>query len=154
MITDCWVQNRSFSSVIRLGISKFNLCGIVLSKKIFHHVYSIFFPTLFPFDSFSPGSWFFLPHGTRIYNKLMDFIRNQYRERGYQEVCSLCYVSDGMWWYLYLCTPNLLVTCRFYHQTCIICNYGRHLVMLQITRRICLYLRWCSYFYIISCCCG
>jgi hypothetical protein len=36
----------------------------------------------------SPGSWFFLPHGARIYNKLMDFIRSQYRERGYQEVDS------------------------------------------------------------------
>ncbi|KAE9613400.1 putative threonine--tRNA ligase [Lupinus albus] len=31
-------------------------------------------------------SWFFLTHGARIYNKLMDFIRNQYRDRGYQEV--------------------------------------------------------------------
>ncbi|XP_050237224.1 threonine--tRNA ligase, mitochondrial 1 [Mercurialis annua] len=34
----------------------------------------------------SPGSWFFLPHGTRIYNKLMDFMRVQYWERGYEEV--------------------------------------------------------------------
>ncbi|WCJ21684.1 Threonine--tRNA ligase [Euphorbia peplus] len=34
----------------------------------------------------SPGSWFFLPHGTRIYNKLMEFIRGQYRNRGYEEV--------------------------------------------------------------------
>jgi len=34
----------------------------------------------------SPGSCFFLPHGARIYNKLMDFLRQQYRDRGYQEV--------------------------------------------------------------------
>ena len=34
----------------------------------------------------SPGSCFFLPHGARIYNKLMDFMRQQYRVRGYQEV--------------------------------------------------------------------
>ncbi|XP_073224876.1 uncharacterized protein [Cicer arietinum] len=33
----------------------------------------------------SPGSWFFLPHGARIYNKLMDFIRYQYRDTCYQE---------------------------------------------------------------------
>ncbi|CAI0463100.1 unnamed protein product [Linum tenue] len=34
----------------------------------------------------SPGSWFFLPHGTRIYNKLMGFIKSQYIQRGYEEV--------------------------------------------------------------------
>ncbi|MCL7034358.1 hypothetical protein MKW94_005362 [Papaver nudicaule] len=34
----------------------------------------------------SPGSWFFLPYGYRIYNKLVDFIKVQYRRRGYDEV--------------------------------------------------------------------
>ncbi|KAH9709079.1 threonine--tRNA ligase 1 [Citrus sinensis] len=34
----------------------------------------------------SPGSWFFLPLGTRIYNKLMEFIKKQYWDRGYQEI--------------------------------------------------------------------
>lgn len=43
----------------------------------------------------SPGSWFFLPHGARVYNKLMNFIRNQYRDRGYQEVKFIIEVS----WY-------------------------------------------------------
>ncbi|KAK4263264.1 hypothetical protein QN277_028701 [Acacia crassicarpa] len=45
----------------------------------------------------SPGSWFFLPHGTRIYNKLMEFIRNQYRERGYQEVISPNVYNMELW---------------------------------------------------------
>ncbi|KAF7829382.1 threonine--tRNA ligase, mitochondrial 1 [Senna tora] len=45
----------------------------------------------------SPGSWFFLPHGTRIYNKLMEFIRNQYRERGYQEVISPNVYNMDLW---------------------------------------------------------
>lgn len=45
----------------------------------------------------SPGSWFFLPHGTRIYNKLMEFIRNQYRERGYQEVLSPNMYNMQLW---------------------------------------------------------
>jgi threonyl-tRNA synthetase len=44
----------------------------------------------------SPGSWFFLPHGTRIYNKLVDFIRNQYKDRGYQEV-KFQYISFLIW---------------------------------------------------------
>ncbi|XP_073224598.1 threonine--tRNA ligase, mitochondrial 1-like isoform X4 [Cicer arietinum] len=45
----------------------------------------------------SPGSWFFLPHGARIYNKLMDFIRNQYRDRGYQEVISPNVFNMDLW---------------------------------------------------------
>jgi len=41
---------------------------------------------LFFFHSCSPGSAFFLPHGTHIYNKLIDHIRQQYRQRGFKEV--------------------------------------------------------------------
>uniref|UniRef100_A0A2N9GPI6 threonine--tRNA ligase n=1 Tax=Fagus sylvatica TaxID=28930 RepID=A0A2N9GPI6_FAGSY len=45
----------------------------------------------------SPGSWFFLPQGARIYNKLVDFIRSQYRERGYQEVLSPNMYNMQLW---------------------------------------------------------
>ncbi|CAL5188961.1 unnamed protein product [Lathyrus oleraceus] len=45
----------------------------------------------------SPGSWFFLPHGARVYNKLMNFIRNQYRDRGYQEVISPNIYNMELW---------------------------------------------------------
>ncbi|KAM1859430.1 hypothetical protein ACFX13_011738 [Malus domestica] len=45
----------------------------------------------------SPGSWFFLPNGTRIYNKLMEFIKNQYRERGYKEVISPNMYNMQLW---------------------------------------------------------
>ncbi|XP_062110256.1 threonine--tRNA ligase, mitochondrial 1 [Humulus lupulus] len=45
----------------------------------------------------SPGSWFFLPLGTRVYNKLMDFIRSQYRERGYTEVLSPNMYNMQLW---------------------------------------------------------
>ncbi|KAK6922152.1 Threonyl/alanyl tRNA synthetase, SAD [Dillenia turbinata] len=45
----------------------------------------------------SPGSWFFLPHGTRIYNKLMEFIKKQYWERGYQEVMSPNMYNMQLW---------------------------------------------------------
>nr|GEW34153.1 threonine--tRNA ligase, mitochondrial 1 [Tanacetum cinerariifolium] len=40
---------------------------------------------LFFFHPLSPGSCFFLPHGTRITEKLKTFIRTEYRKRGYQE---------------------------------------------------------------------
>merc|ERR1712127_373906 len=43
---------------------------------------------LFFFHEWSPGCCFFLPKGTVIYNKLMDFIKEEYRVRGYQEVIS------------------------------------------------------------------
>ena len=33
---------------------------------------------LFFFNDLSPGSCFWLPHGTRIYNKLREFITNEY----------------------------------------------------------------------------
>lgn len=38
------------------------------------------------FSPLSPGCAFFLPHGQRIFHTLMDFIRDQYWERGYSEV--------------------------------------------------------------------
>lgn len=37
------------------------------------------------FHELSPGSPFFLPHGMRIYNALVDLIKEEYRERGYEE---------------------------------------------------------------------
>uniref|UniRef100_A0A2P2LKS4 threonine--tRNA ligase n=1 Tax=Rhizophora mucronata TaxID=61149 RepID=A0A2P2LKS4_RHIMU len=52
---------------------------------------------LFFCHELSPGSWFFLPHGTRIYNKLMEFIRTQYRERGYEEVKSPNMYNMKLW---------------------------------------------------------
>ncbi|KAM0943463.1 putative threonine--tRNA ligase [Dioscorea sansibarensis] len=52
---------------------------------------------LFFFHPLSPGSCFFLPHGTRIYNKLMEFIRAQYWERGYQEVLTPNIYNMQLW---------------------------------------------------------
>lgn len=45
------------------------------------------FPKLIIYvKQFSPGSWFFLPLGTRVYNKLVAFIKTEYWRRGYTEV--------------------------------------------------------------------
>ncbi|XP_077237795.1 threonyl-tRNA synthetase [Tasmannia lanceolata] len=52
---------------------------------------------LFFFHPLSPGSCFFLPHGTRIYNKLMEFIRAQYRKRGYEEVLTPNIFNMQLW---------------------------------------------------------
>jgi len=52
---------------------------------------------LFFFHPLSPGSAFFLPHGTRVYNKLIDFIRTEYRLRGYNEVITPNVFHTDLW---------------------------------------------------------
>jgi threonyl-tRNA synthetase len=39
--------------------------------------------SLFFFNKLAPGSAFFLSHGTKIYNRLVDLMRNEYLKRGY-----------------------------------------------------------------------
>jgi threonyl-tRNA synthetase len=41
---------------------------------------------LFFFHPLSPGSAFWYPKGAHIYNKLVDFIKKEYRKRGFKEV--------------------------------------------------------------------
>lgn len=45
----------------------------------------------------SPGSCFWLPHGSKIYNKLIEFIRKEYRIRKYEEVISPNVFSCDLW---------------------------------------------------------
>ena len=52
---------------------------------------------LFFFDEVSPGSTFFLPHGARIYNSLMDVIKNEYRKRDFQEVMTPNVYKSDLW---------------------------------------------------------
>ncbi|KAI0267261.1 hypothetical protein BC834DRAFT_923529 [Gloeopeniophorella convolvens] len=52
---------------------------------------------LFFFNDISPGSAFWLPHGTRIYNTLVEFLRGEYYKRGYQEVISPNMFNPKLW---------------------------------------------------------
>jgi threonyl-tRNA synthetase len=52
---------------------------------------------LFLFHPLSPGSSFFLPHGTRVFNKLANFIRDEYRKRGYEEVITPLIYKKELW---------------------------------------------------------
>ena len=52
---------------------------------------------LFFFHELSPGSCFFMPHGARIYNKLVDYIKTEYWTRGYQEVVTPNIFSTDLW---------------------------------------------------------
>lgn len=52
---------------------------------------------LFFFHPLSPGSAFFLPYGARIYNKLVNFLQKQYRDRGYDEVLTPNMYNMQLW---------------------------------------------------------
>ncbi|KAK2845563.1 hypothetical protein Q7C36_010417 [Tachysurus vachellii] len=52
---------------------------------------------LFFFHDLSPGSCFFLPKGAYIYNTLMEFIRSEYRKRGFQEVITPNIYNSKLW---------------------------------------------------------
>lgn len=52
---------------------------------------------LFSFHELSPGSCFFHPKGALIYNKLVEFIRSEYRKRGFQEVITPNVYNAKLW---------------------------------------------------------
>ncbi|VVC93083.1 unnamed protein product [Leptidea sinapis] len=52
---------------------------------------------LYFFHELSPGSCFFQPRGAHIYNTLVQFIREQYRVRGFQEVVSPNMYNAKLW---------------------------------------------------------
>ena len=52
---------------------------------------------LFFFHELSPGSCFFYPKGALIYNKLVGFIRDEYRKRGFHEVISPNVYNAKLW---------------------------------------------------------
>jgi threonyl-tRNA synthetase len=49
------------------------------------------------FHDLSPGSAFWLPHGTRIFNKLIEFIKNHYWTRGYDEIITPNIFNLDLW---------------------------------------------------------
>lgn len=52
---------------------------------------------LFFTDEKSPGSAFFLPHGTILYNNLVNYIKSEYKIRGYQEVMTPVIFDKSLW---------------------------------------------------------
>ena len=52
---------------------------------------------LIMFNEMSPGSAFFLPHGARVYNKLVEYIRKQYNMRGFLEVITPNMYNTKLW---------------------------------------------------------
>lgn len=52
---------------------------------------------LYYFDELSPGSCFFLPHGTRIHKKLKQYIEKEYWNRGFEEVITPIIAKNKLW---------------------------------------------------------
>lgn len=52
---------------------------------------------LFFFDESSPGSCIFLPHGTKLYNNLVNYIKKEYEKRGYSEVMTPILFDKSIW---------------------------------------------------------
>ena len=52
---------------------------------------------LYQFHEISPGSVFFLPKGTIIFNELLSFLRSEYKKRGYQEVVTPLIYDKKLW---------------------------------------------------------
>lgn len=52
---------------------------------------------LYTTDPVTPGSVFFLPHGTRIFNKLVQFMKHQQLRYGFQEVVTPLIYKSSLW---------------------------------------------------------
>lgn len=52
---------------------------------------------LFYSDELSQGSCFFLPRGARVYNKLKDYLRSEYKTRGYHEIITPNIFKSPLW---------------------------------------------------------
>jgi len=52
---------------------------------------------LFFFHELTPGSCFFQPKGAHIYNKLLEFMKEEYWKRGFQEVISPNIYNSKLW---------------------------------------------------------
>ncbi|KAJ3135189.1 54S ribosomal protein L39, mitochondrial [Physocladia obscura] len=53
--------------------------------------------SLFSIHPMSPGAPFMLPHGTRIANRLIDFIRREYRRLGFNEIVTPLVFNKELW---------------------------------------------------------
>jgi threonyl-tRNA synthetase len=52
---------------------------------------------LYMFHEYSPGAPFLLPKGAIVYNRLLQFVRDEYRKRGYSEVVTPQIYSSRLW---------------------------------------------------------
>ncbi|EPS42564.1 hypothetical protein H072_3484 [Dactylellina haptotyla CBS 200.50] len=66
------------------------------TNKTLHHTLATA-QSIYGIHEFSPGSPLFLPNGTRIFNRLIEFLRAQYALYGYEEVLTPTIYKDKLW---------------------------------------------------------
>ncbi|CAI5758908.1 unnamed protein product [Candida verbasci] len=86
MIKRGWLKQIRCLSKIRAAESSTQANHIISNKQ-----------QLYIADETSPGSIFFLPHGTRIFNKLVQFMKNQQIKYGFQEVITPLMYKSKLW---------------------------------------------------------
>lgn len=78
------------SKILRLvrfqHVSSTQLNQLIANKQLLYTTHEL-----------SPGSIFFLPHGTRIFNKLIQFMKNQQIKYGFQEVITPLIYKNKLW---------------------------------------------------------
>lgn len=78
------------SKILRLvrfqHVSSTQLNQLIANKQLLYTTHEL-----------SPGSIFFLPHGTRVFNKLIQFMKNQQIKYGFQEVITPLIYKNKLW---------------------------------------------------------
>ncbi|XP_057689789.1 threonine--tRNA ligase 1, cytoplasmic isoform X2 [Corythoichthys intestinalis] len=91
-------MNGPTATVYRCGDSIAFCNGPLLPHTGFLRVFKMLQDQeLFFFNDVSPGSCFFLPKGAHVYNTLTDFIKSEYRRRGFTEVITPTLYSTALW---------------------------------------------------------
>ncbi|KNH07464.1 threonyl-tRNA synthetase [Perkinsela sp. CCAP 1560/4] len=78
---------KVFSEHIERASTQLDHKNVGIAQNLFHTAV----------DMACPGSAFFLPHGTRIYNALLSFLRKEYAKRGYEEVITANIYDQKLW---------------------------------------------------------
>ena len=68
-----------------------------MENKLNHQEIGLKQDLFLPCGDISPGCWMLLPHGTRVYNRLLDFIKKEYKNRGFEEVITPIIFKNSLW---------------------------------------------------------
>uniref|UniRef100_A0A673IYE0 threonine--tRNA ligase n=1 Tax=Sinocyclocheilus rhinocerous TaxID=307959 RepID=A0A673IYE0_9TELE len=91
LVEDCELQLLGFDSLEGRQVPAFE------SQRLALMLFLSQAQELFFFHDVSPGSCFFMPKGAHIYNTLTDFIKSEYRRRGFSEVVTPTLYSTSLW---------------------------------------------------------
>ncbi|KAK4454788.1 threonyl-tRNA synthetase [Podospora aff. communis PSN243] len=89
--------SQALSGTPRLPMRLCSSCGSTPPKPPADHRNLGVQQELFTTSIYSPGSPIFLPNGTRIFNRLVEFLRKHYVRYGFQEVITPTIYKKSLW---------------------------------------------------------